>query len=329
MKKTMDVLTRRQIIAKLRKFARRIRLFWGMYWMYWKLRTWLENKRNYIIKDELADLGKYGDPDLAHPVSQLCTARQFYSDRYKYWCVEMDSPPRFARKQWEFVYIMEALSSRGKLVDGAYGLGFGCGREPMPGVFAKRGCDIVATDLDQQVAKERGWVETLQHSNGLKDLYAACNEVIDEESFNEKVSFINVDMNAIPLELSGFDFVWSACALEHLGSLKHGIEFVKNSIKCLKPGGVAVHTTEFNLSSNEDTFETEGCSVYRKKDIELLVNELEAEGYKVEPVNYNSGHQKVDMYIDIPPYGFSPHLKLLLDNYVITSIGIIIMRPEL
>ena len=59
------------------------------------------------------------------------------------------------------------------------------------------------------------------------------------------------------------------------------------------------------------------------------MNELEAEGYKVEPVNYNSGYQRVYMYIDIPPCGFSPHLKLSLDNYVITSIEVIIMRPEL
>ena len=325
----MDVMSRRLIIAKVKKFARSVRLLWGVYWAYWKLRTWIEKKRHYTLEGELIVMGTYGEPELVHPVSQLCTASQFFSDRYEYWCRQMDSPPRFARKQWEFVYIMEALSSRGKLVEGARGLGFGCGSEPMPGIFAKRGCNIVATDLDQQIAKERGWVDTLQHSNSLRDLYLACNEVIDEEAFVERVTFKNVDMNAIPKDLIKFDFAWSACALEHLGSLRHGIDFVKNSVKCLRPGGVAVHTTEFNLSSNNDTFETEGCSIYRKKDIDQLVNELDVEGYSVEPINYSYGNQKVDKYIDIPPYGFSPHLKLLLEDYVITSIGLIITRPDL
>ena len=47
--------------------------------------------------------------------------------------------------------------------------------------------------------------------------------------------------------------LWSSCSLEHLGSISHGIEFILNSLKCLKQHGVAVHTTEFNLSSNEET----------------------------------------------------------------------------
>ena len=36
-----------------------------------------------------------------------------------------------------------------------------------------------------------------------------------------------------------------------------GLRFLEDSLDCLKPGGVAVHTTELNLSSNEETMETE------------------------------------------------------------------------
>ena len=323
----MDVVKDRAKVAQLRKLVRRIPFFWKLYWAYWRLRSWTESKRFYKLSSQLVDFGTYDEPSLEHPMSQLCTANQIFSKQYRYWCKELDSPPRFARKQWEYVYIMQVLSSLGKLTDGAQGLGFGCGSEPMAGIFAKRGCRIIATDLDQKDAKERGWVDTMQHSNDLEELYLACNKVIDKNLFFERVSFENVDMNHIPEKLNGFDFVWSACALEHLGSLNHGVEFIKNSLKCLKPGGVAVHTTEFNLSSNDETFETEGCSVYRRQDIDRLVSELEAEGYRVEPVNYNAGNKSVDNYIDIPPYGFSPHLKLLLESYVITSIGLIIHRP--
>ncbi len=75
----------------------------------------------------------------------------------------------------------------------------------------------------------------------------------DRQQFNRFVEFREVDMNTVPDDLAGYDFCWSACALEHLGSLDNGIKFIRRSLACLAPGGVAVHTTEFNTSSDEDT----------------------------------------------------------------------------
>ena len=39
-------------------------------------------------------------------------------------------------------------------------------------------------------------------------------------------AYREVDMRAIPTDLRGFDFAWSSCALEHLGSLGAGMAFV-------------------------------------------------------------------------------------------------------
>ena len=64
--------------------------------------------------------------------------------------------------------------------------------------------------------------------------------------------------------------------------------------------------------------------VYRGKDIRRLCEELSAEGYEVAPVNLNTGRHPVDHHIDVPPYGFSPYLKLQLENLVITSIGLMV-----
>jgi len=49
-------------------------------------------------------------------------------------------------------------------------------------------------------------------------------------------------------------------------------------------------------------------------------------GYEVAPLNLNTGDKSVDRYVDLPPYRFSPHLKLELDKYVVTSVGLIIRR---
>lgn len=285
---------------------------------------------NFKPSLELIHFGDYPAPLLENPSSQLCTANQMVTPIYRSWCADLNSPPRFSRKQWEFVYIMQALKVAGMLQPGKQGLGFGCGSEPLTGVFAKYGCEILATDLEPERAKAQGWVDTNQHASSLKSLHETSRRLITWDRFQSQVKFQHVDMNTIPKRFDGqFDFTWSACALEHLGSLQHGLDFIKNSVRCLKPGGVAVHTTEFNLLSDDATVETPSCSIYRARDIKKLIAELESEGYTVSPLNLNTGAMKVDNHIDAPPYGFSPHLKLLLSEYVVTSIGLIIRRKPI
>jgi hypothetical protein len=134
-------------------------------------------------------------------------------------------------------------------------------------------------------------------------------------------------MNAIPDDLGLHDFAWSSCALEHLGSLQHGIDFVLNANKCLREGGVAVHTTELNVNGDEETLETPGLSLYRKKDILRMKALVEAQGNTFVPLNFNMGSGEVDKYVDLPPYDRDRHLKLMVaENYVTTSIGFVIIK---
>jgi 2-polyprenyl-3-methyl-5-hydroxy-6-metoxy-1,4-benzoquinol methylase len=265
-------------------------------------------------------------PNLEHPVSQLCTATQFSSTEYQRWANEIAEPIRLHRKQWEFVYILSVLNYHNKLSKGVTGIGFGCGKEPIASVMAKYGCQIVLSDLDNNDAALKGWVDTNQNSSQLKDLHK--EEVCEWKNFEQNASFMNIDMNNIPNNLPKFDFIWSSCALEHLGSLRHGIDFILNSSQYLKPGGVAVHTTEYNLSSNDLTIETEGTSIYRKRDIEELVEELRQNNFDISPVNFFSGDRVEDGFIDVPPYSSDIHLKLLLSGTVTTSIGLVIYKPQ-
>jgi len=266
-------------------------------------------------------------PTLSELTSQLATASQCLEPQYKDWCDQMRSPVKFHRKQWEFVFILEALKQNRMLKPNSTGLGFGCGREPLPALMVKNGCSIVATDLELSSARERGWVDTQEHAASLRDLNPL--RIIPHSLFSEKVSFQSVDMNSIPDDLVGFDFLWSCCALEHLGSLRHGLDFILNAMHCLKPGGFAVHTTEFNLSSNTDTVDTEGLSLYRRRDLEYLSSALQAQGHKVFPFNFSAGELGIDNHFDLPPYKSFPHLKLKISEYVCTSVGVVIQKsPE-
>jgi hypothetical protein len=259
--------------------------------------------------------------------STLCKQADFSLDAYRYWSMAIRQTPTLHRKQWEFFYVCQALYERGLLDHGRTGLGFGVGRERLPALFASLGCAIVATEQPADDAINAGWQKTGEHA----DTVAALEDpdICAPSTFRERVSFQFVDMNKIPVQLSGrFDFCWSACCLEHLGSLKHGLNFIENSLSTLKIGGVAVHTTEFNLSSNTDTLETSNLSIFRRSDIKAIVNKLEQAGHHVEPLDFTAGTTHIDSYIDLPPYHGEPHLRLRIGEYNCTSIGLIITRGQ-
>lgn len=254
-----------------------------------------------------------------------CSAIDFSHPKFFEICKLMDIVPRYHRKIWEHVFIFYHLQKMGLITDGMCGLGFGVGLEPLPAVFAKYGVDIVATDAPLDIAKRKGWIKTDQFSKTTRELFNP--KIIDQKTFDKKIKLCTSDMNNISDEFRNFDFTWSACAFEHLGSIDKGLEFVINSVeKTLKPGGVACHTTELNLSSNDKTLETGGTVLFRKKDIEALITVLSEKGHRVMLFTIAPDAHFFDFFVDVAPYSPEPHLKLKVANYVVTSVGLIIQK---
>ncbi|MES2498442.1 MAG: hypothetical protein V4618_20185 [Pseudomonadota bacterium] len=263
---------------------------------------------------------------LVHPISQMCTASQMAEPIYAEWCQRMGSAPTRHRKQWEFVFILRALEYYGALRPGLRGLGFGVGIEPLSSIFAAAGCHVVATDLAADDDRAQVWNDTDQLGSNLRQIHNP--QLCDEASFFERVTYRPVDMNAIPADLVDFDFTWSSCAYEHLGSIDAGLAFFENSLKCLNPGGIAVHTTELNLSSNNSTLEKGGTVIFRRRDFESLAERLIAQGHDVIPITFDSGDTDLDRFIDLPPYSSDTHLKLQLLRWVATSFGMIVRKKS-
>lgn len=265
-----------------------------------------------------------GPASMVDPVSQGCTAAQMVEPVYNEWCARIGEPPRFHRKQWEFCYIARVLEQAGMLRPDRRGLGMGVGVEPLVALFASFGARILATDLEPEDAADKGWVATNQHAQGK----AALNQrnLCPPDVFEANVDFRFADMNAIPDDIGSFDFVWSACAFEHLGSIKAGHEFIMNAARLLKPGGISVHTTEFNCSSNDKTLNNTSTVLFRRRDFEKMARDLMAEGFEVT-LNFDMGDQPLDHHIDMPPYAVDNHLKLELAQWVTTSFGLIARRP--
>lgn len=315
----------KSLLKSFKKNIKKYTLLWRFYNAYYTLynrHVLQEYNKNASINSMASQHKKECEPSLKHIASQVATTAQCFEPIYKEWCSIMHARARMHRKQWEFVYILEALRQTGCLANGKTGLGFGCGQEPMPAVLAKKGCNIIATDLDFDSAYKNGWVATQQHAATLEALnsFGVCSSDI----FQQRVSFKVVNMNDIPHDLRGFDFLWSSCALEHLGSLEHGITFIHNAMKCLKPGGIAVHTTEFNVSSDDETVDTPNLAIYRKKDILRLKEELQKNGHALFPLNFCPGTLPIDDHVDTPPYQSTQSIKIQIQKFTVTSIGLII-----
>jgi Methyltransferase domain len=263
-------------------------------------------------------IGVNDKPSFDHPVSQFVSAEQIFSLRFDGWRRVFGWPAGLNRKVWESLYIINALDHYVGLRSGTRALGFGVGRERLVTLLAGLGCEVVATDYFE---KREQWPTMAKKVEDFLD-----PKVCSEASFRSRVAFRNVDMNHIPPDLRDFDCLWSHSALEHIGGLQNGLDFIEAAMDCLRPGGIAVHTTEFNLVSNEMTYETPHMSFYRRHDIEALAERLLAKGHQIV-LNFTRGDTPGDLHINPNPtqnWGFSINWQAGI--YVITSIGLIVQK---
>ncbi len=278
-------------------------------------------------------------PTAARHVGLACkpsTQADMESDWVAHWCGELGTPVLMHRKLWEFSFLLQALHEHGLLRAGARGLGFGCGEEPIPSYLAARGVAVTATDLGEAEAARAGWVGTGQHARTPDHMFRP--HLVDRPTFDRLVGLEVADMNAIPPHLAGFDFCWSICALEHLGSIDDGLAFVENSLATLRPGGLAVHTTEFNIAPDGPTVDNWPSVLFQRRHFTELAARLERQGHRVAPLDFDIGDGPMDRFIDLPPWGHDmppewsrwhgepQHLKLAVDGFVSTCFGLIVHR---
>jgi len=261
------------------------------------------------------------------------------SDWLPYWCAELKIPVTYHRKIWEFAFLLQSLFDADLLKQGGRALGFGCGEEPIASYLAARGLDVTVTDLDPERVAGLGWIETGQHTDSLEKVWYP--DIVNRSTFDEKVSLRYVDMTDIPSDINGYDFCWSICALEHLGSIRKGLDFIKNSLSTVRVGGYSIHTTEYNFLSKDETIDNWPTVLFLRKHFELLAQELIALGHEVAPLDFNVGDGVLDKFVDIPPYAYgeggldreiwstvgqAAHLKLSVDGFACTCFGLVVRK---
>lgn len=270
--------------------------------------------------------------------TSLSTQADIESDWAAHWCGQLQVPVVFHRKLWELSYILQAFHEYGVLRPGMRGLGFGSGSEPLSSYLASLGVASTVTDLPIDEAEGRGWIETNQHASGLDNAFHA--HLVARADFDRLVDFRPVDMTEIPDDLTGYDFCWSVCALEHLGTIDKGLEFIERSLDTIKPGGLAVHTTEFNIENEGQTIDNWPSVLFQQRHIEALAARLRAKGHIVAEFDFDPGRKVLDRFIDLPPWGHDGqsqldswlgaphHLKVAADGFIATCLGIAIRKAS-
>lgn len=262
------------------------------------------------------------------------TQRDIESEWCAYWSHQLGIKRLYHRKIWELSFVLQNMHAFGLLRPEMRGLGFGCGEEPIPSLLASRGVRVTATDLPPDHQNSLGWTSTQQHGSTLEKIWHP--HLVERQAFHDHVELRHIDMTCIPNNLVDFDFCWSICALEHLGSIAKGIEFVERSLDTLRAGGVAIHTTEFNVNDG-DTIDNWPTVLFQRQHFETLAARLEELGHTITSVSFDTGNEILDRFVDLPPYHDLPaamstihehpaHMKLSIDGFTTTCFGIVIQK---
>ena len=308
------------------------------------------NSKNFgyeLAKRLAADLRLVGaptEPGLHNLVSKPTTQNDVESPWFAYWCNELKVSPIYHRKLWEFAFFLQVLHEHGIFEkEGVRGVGFGCGQEPLASYFASKNIAVTVTDLEPAKVAGLGWTDTAQHTSTLESAFYP--DLVSREKFEKYVSHKFADMNDIPADLGmNLDFCWSICAFEHLGSIEKGLAFVENSLKVLKPGGIAIHTTEYNYLSEDRTIDDWPTVLFLKKHFQELATRLSSKGHRMLGPDFDVGSGVLDRFIDVPPYAvgdggwfnFSAdqwgdsnqagHLKLTVDGFPCTCFAVVVVK---
>ena len=276
-------------------------------------------------------------PTFAKLQSQAASAAQCQDPAYLRWFRLLMGMPEgdlaglvFNRKTWEWAYIAEAVTQAGLMEPGRSALGFGVGTEPLPALFASRGLHVTATDQGAEGVDH--WADTGQLMTGLTGL--SRPHLLGDDELAARVTTRNVNMNDVPDDLGAHDVIWSSCVIEHLGSPERGLDFVLESCEMLAPGGIAVHTTEIEMTRRDTTADYGNCAVYRLADLQDFATRLGAAGLRASfnfTVPMDTPEDRwislVGLEGDAAPRDLA-HLRLALGDSISTSFGILIRRPK-
>ena len=269
---------------------------------------------------EEMSVGIYDHPPLESrnvPLNKICDLSDWHDREWRQAFEDLGysfDPKRVHRKEWEFTQGLYGLRRLQRLSPGASALGLGCGHEPLIYFLATRLRKVVATDLYEGDFSE-GEANPQVLSN--PDYYAPFAYPRDHLDVKR--------MNAMDIDSpdDSFDIVFSFSSIEHFGSRKAQGRSLAEIKRVLRPGGIAVITTEMILNKygrHGDYFQRE----------ELLEDLIPGSGLRLvgDSFDFTMSRATFDGLVHLPEEKYKrPHLILKRWRTYYTSCSLIMEKP--
>lgn len=220
-------------------------------------------------------------------------------------------PEVFHRKIWEFNQALYGLRTLNRLAPEATALGIGCGHEEFMYFLANRIRRVIATDLYEGV-----WIGGESDADVL-------NHPEKYAPFKYREDHLEVRrMDALALEAGdrSVDFVFCLSSIEHFGSRRDKLTSLREMHRILKPGGVAVLTTEVVLNRLG-----RGDQYFHIDTLSALVAEA---GFTLDqPPDLRVEQEFAVRPLALPMETFvAPHVVLRNFNTIYTSVALFLMK---
>jgi SAM-dependent methyltransferase len=177
------------------------------------------------------------------PLNKICDRRDWTHPAWRQALEDLGysaDPARLHRKEWEFAQGVYGLRRLRCLSPDATALGLGAGAEPIIFFLAGRLRRVVATDL---------------YAGDFSRQEADPRILRDPEAFapfsyhRDRLEVRRMDATAIDYAPESFDLVFSFSSFEHFGSRRAQRACLREIHRVLRPGGVAILTTEVVLNA--------------------------------------------------------------------------------
>lgn len=263
--------------------------------------------------------------------SKLCDAADWFRpDILEIITNELREVPRFHRKQWESAMIFRSLRQSGKLRSDSVGLSMGGGKELILYSLAPHLKQLVVTDLyDTQTAWDCAKTDD-------PDAFIKQNKPFPVD--DTKLKALQMDMRDLQFPDRTFDFCYSTCAVEHIGTREDFLQHFNEVSRVLKDDGVYVFTTEvsygdttirdehnyvFSLQELYEIFSESNLSPEEEFDARVTQHKI---NYPI-PSNLRSLSHFVPELFTERFLQESPHVQLMRGKHPFTC-GIFIMRKR-
>lgn len=284
---------------------------------------------------KLCELGDFVDPDLAPVIRDVC--------EYKLGDFGADFPQGAEhRKDWEVAMAVRALRHYGALRPDATVLGVAAGTEDTIFYLARHVRQVFATD---RYLSSGPW-QPVAPISMLLDPEAAAKSAFDPD----RLVVQHMDGRRLLYPADTFDGIFSSGSIEHFGDFHDVAAAAYEMGRVLKPGGVLSLSTEFRLAGPPGGIGWPGSTLlFSAADLQRFI--VEASGLELvdelragvsddtlstpRDITHVIDHRRAKQAggPDVPvsddtTWDDRPHIVLLHDGYVFTSVHLTLRKTE-